>query len=47
MNADILKPIAGHDVAIKVDFWNNETVYITKSKGVIIAPNSKYGTQTK
>ena len=35
MNSDILKPITGHDVGIQVDMFGNETIHITKSKGVI------------
>uniref|UniRef100_A0A6M3LGT9 Uncharacterized protein n=1 Tax=viral metagenome TaxID=1070528 RepID=A0A6M3LGT9_9ZZZZ len=38
MNSDILKPITGHDVGIQVDIFGNETIYVTKSKGIINQP---------
>jgi hypothetical protein len=38
MNSDLLKPIKGHDVGIKVDMFGNETVYLTKPKGITVQP---------
>ncbi len=33
-----LTPIPGHDVGIQVDMFGNETVYVTKSKGIAVQP---------
>ncbi len=33
-----LLKIPGHDVGIQKDFWDNESVYVTKSKGIIVQP---------
>ncbi len=38
MNPDILKPIKGYDIGIQVDMFGNETVYLTKSKGIVNQP---------
>jgi len=38
MTGKDLKAIQGHDVGIQVDMFGNETIYLTKPKGIIIKP---------